>query len=131
MPTLVVTDEVGAGAAGSGTFLDELLTIAGGSNVAGNEGAGYPGVDREKIIALKPEVVLHLLPERPQRIVDEAKRFWASLPDVPAVKNGRVHYLTDASVMQPGLGVGQVAEMFADRIHPERSAQTETKSTKQ
>jgi iron complex transport system substrate-binding protein len=118
---LIVTDEGGAGVAGTGTFLDELLTIAGGENAAAGESPGYPGVDREKIIALKPDAVLHLLPEKPARIVGEARRYWASLPDVPAVKNGRLFYLTDASVMQPGLGVGDVAAMFADCLHPDRT----------
>jgi iron complex transport system substrate-binding protein len=120
--TLVVTDEVGAGVAGSGTFLDEILTIAGGANAAAGEGSGYPGVDREKIAALAPEVVLHLQPDKPARVVEEAKRFWASMPNVPAVRNERVHFLTDRSVMHPGLGVGKVAELFADKIHPDRTS---------
>ncbi len=116
--TLVVTDEGGAGVAGTGTFLDELLTIAGGTNAAAGESPGYPGVDKEKILTLKPEAVLHLLPAKSDHAIAEAKRFWASLPEVPAVRNGRVYYLTDPSVMQPGLGVGNVAKMFADCLHP-------------
>jgi iron complex transport system substrate-binding protein len=127
--TLVVTDEVGAGAAGTGTFLDELLAIAGGTNAAAGEGAGYPGLDREKIVALKPEVVLHLLPEKAPRVIEEAKRYWSTMPDVPAVKNGKVHYLTEPSVMHPGLGVGDVAALFAQTLHPDRPAPT-TASTR-
>jgi iron complex transport system substrate-binding protein len=115
--TLVVTDEGGAGVAGTGTFLDELLTIAGGTNAAAGESPGYPGVDKEKILTLKPEAVLHLLPAKSAHSIEEAKRFWASLPEVPAVQSGRVYYLTDPSVMQPGLGVGNVAKMFADCLH--------------
>jgi iron complex transport system substrate-binding protein len=118
--TLVITDEVGAGAAGTGTFLDELLTIAGGTNAAAGEGSGYPGVDREKVVALKPDVVLHLLPDKPPTTVADAKRYWASMPDVPAVRDGRVYILTESSVMQPGLKVGDVAELFAARLHPHR-----------
>jgi iron complex transport system substrate-binding protein len=127
--TLVITDEVGAGAAGTGTFLDEILTIAGGENAAAGEGPGYPGVDREKISALKPEVVLHLLPDKPARVVEDAKRFWSSLPDVPAVKNGRVYVLTEASVMHPGLRVGDVAALFADKLHPDRPKPAPTRPT--
>jgi iron complex transport system substrate-binding protein len=88
--TLVMTDEVGAGAAGPGTFLDEILTIAGGANAAAGEGAGYPGVDREKIIALAPEAVLHLLPDKPERTVEDARRFWASLPECRRCATGGV-----------------------------------------
>lgn len=117
---LVVTDEAGAGVAGTGTFLDELLRIAGGENAAAGEGAGYPGIDREKIVALRPDVVLHLLPDKPAPILEEAKRFWASIPDVPAVVNHRVFILIEPSVMHPGLGVGRVARMFAEKLHPDR-----------
>ncbi len=120
--TLVMTDEGGAGVAGTGTFLDELLTIAGGANAAAGESPGYPGVDKEKILTLKPAAVLHLLPAKSAHAVEEAKRFWASLPEVPAVRDGRVYYLTDPSVMQPGLGVGNVAKMFADCLHPNAPA---------
>jgi iron complex transport system substrate-binding protein len=118
--TLIVTDEGGAGAAGTGTFLDDLLKIAGGTNAVAGEGQGYPGLDREKILALKPEAVLHLLPDKPAHAIADARRFWASLPGVPAVRNGRVYFLTDPSVMHPGLGVGDVAAAFADKLHPDR-----------
>jgi iron complex transport system substrate-binding protein len=125
--TLVITDEVGAGVAGAGTFLDEILTIAGGENAAAGEGPGYPGVDREKIAALAPDVALHLLPEKPPQVIEDAKRFWGSLPRVPAVRDGRVYFLTEPSVMHPGLGVGDVAEMFADKIHPDRADRIESR----
>ena len=39
----------------------------------------YPGLDREKIVSLKPEAVFHLLPEKPEPVVEEARRFWASM----------------------------------------------------
>jgi iron complex transport system substrate-binding protein len=121
--TLVITDEVGAGAAGTGTFLDELLTIAGGTNAAASEGHGYPGVDREKVIALKPDVVLHLLPDKPVSTIADVKRYCASMANVPAVRAGRVYILTESSVMQPGLKVGDLAELFAEKLHPQHRAQ--------
>jgi len=124
VPTLVVTDEGGAGAAGPGTFVHDLLTVAGGTNVVAAERKPYPGLDREKIVSLRPEAVLHLLPEKPAPVIEDAKRFWASMPEVPAVRNGRVYFLTDPSVMHPGLKVGDVAEQFAAMLHPERSTET-------
>ena len=123
VPTLIVTDEAGAGAAGPGTFLDDLLTIAGGRNVVADERKAYPGLDREKIVSLRPEVVLHLLPDKPQPLLDDARRFWDSMPNVPAVSNGRVYFLTDSSVMHPGLKVADVAEAFAAKLHPEVNRQ--------
>ena len=128
--TLVVTDEVGAGVAGSDTFLDELLTIAGGTNAAAGEGGGYPQIDREKILRLRPDVVLHLLPSKPAAMIQDAKGYWATMPDVPAVKNGKVHVLTEPSVMHPGLAVGDVAALFAEKLHPDRDRST-TRSSKE
>ena len=129
VPTLIVTDEGGAGAAGPGTFLDDLLTVAGGSNVVAAERKPYPGLDREKIVSLEPETVFHLLPDKPGPVVEEARRYWASMPDVPAVKHGRVHFLTGSSVMHPGLKVAEVAEQFADLLHPGRPPSSTTSVT--
>jgi iron complex transport system substrate-binding protein len=116
--TLVVVDVGGRSVAGPGTFLHDILTIAGGENAAADLGNAWPTVDREKIAQLRPEVVIHLLPAAPPQVLAQAKQFWAAMPDLPAVKNQKVHYLTDSFVLLPGYRLGDLAEQFALVLHP-------------
>jgi iron complex transport system substrate-binding protein len=116
--TLVVVDVGGRSVAGPGTFLHDILTAAGGENAAAELGNPWPTVDREKIAQLKPEAVIHLLPQASPQTKAQAEQFWAAMPNLPAVKNKRVHYLTDWFVLLPGYHLGDLAEQFALVLHP-------------
>ena len=115
---LVVVDVGGRSVAGPGTFLHDILTAAGGDNAAAALGNPWPTVDREKIAQLRPQVVIHLLPQASPQVRAQAEQFWAAMPDLPAVKNKRVHYLTDWYVLLPGYHLGALAEQFALILHP-------------
>jgi len=119
--TLLVTDDQDFALAGPGEFLDEALQIAGGQNAAAPLGKPYPEVDREMIMSLAPEVIIRLVPDgdkKPQ-VVEQGNRIWASMPDLPAVKNHRVYVLTDWYSELPGFRIGELAAKFADLLHPE------------
>jgi iron complex transport system substrate-binding protein len=116
--TLVVVDVGGRSVAGPGTFLHDILTAAGGDNAAAGLGNPWPTVDREKIAQMRPQAVIHLLPEASPQTKAQAEQFWAAMPDLPAVKNRKVHYLTDWFVMLPGYHLGDLAEQFAMVLHP-------------
>ena len=115
---LVVVDVGGRSVAGPGTFLHDILTAAGGDNAAAGLGNAWPTVDREKIEQLQPQAVIHLLPAAPPQVRAQAEQFWAAMPDLPAVKTKRVHYLTDWFVLLPGYHLGDLAEQFALVLHP-------------
>jgi iron complex transport system substrate-binding protein len=103
---------------GGGNYLDELLTIAGGKNVLAGGENSYPTIDRERLLALDPQVVLVLLPGASQQVVESTLRFWQSLPQLSAVRNGRVHILTDTDLLLPGFSVVKIARQFHERLHP-------------
>lgn len=103
--------------AGQGTFIDHLLTAAGGRNLAGDR-TGYPRYSWEEILALAPEVVIiaSMAGGYPEA---QLKGQWSRWPDIPAVKNGRVHVL-DASLFDrpvPRLADGLVE--LVRLLHPE------------
>ena len=50
-------------AVGRGTFLNELLTIAGGENVLPDTMAKYPKISKEYIIAKSPEIIIEVGPK--------------------------------------------------------------------
>jgi hypothetical protein len=62
--------------------------------------------------------VIHLLPGASPQELRQARQFWAEMPDLPAVKGRRVHYLTDPAALLPGYHLGDLAEQFALVLHP-------------
>lgn len=117
-PTLIARDEEGYALIAGDTFADDLLSIAGGKNVAGGMSMRYPNIDRERFVELAPQAIIQLLPGASPQVQDSAKRGWQKVPDVPAVKNGKVFILTDWFALQPGSHVGELAERMADVLHP-------------
>src|SRR5665213_144955 len=115
---LIVIGPEGSMVAGRDTFLSELLAIAGGQNAAGSLAARYPSIDREQILAFRPQVVLQLLPNASPQVQEQARRFWRQFPDLPALNDGRVIQLTDWYVMLAGCHAADTAERFADALHP-------------
>jgi ABC-type Fe3+-hydroxamate transport system substrate-binding protein len=103
-------------AVGRGTFLDELLKIAGADNIADTAGQSWPHLGIEYIIASAPEVILD-----GQMGTDPASPggFWSHYPTIPAVREHRVFSYPQNIVLHPGPRVWQSLEILARRIHPE------------
>jgi iron complex transport system substrate-binding protein len=117
VPALLVRDEDGFPLIAGDTFADDLLTLAGGKNVAADLGMRYPTVDAERVMQLAPHAVFQLLPGASPQVIERARSSWKKLLDLPAVKENRVYILTDWYVLQPGSHIGDLAEQFADKLH--------------
>jgi iron complex transport system substrate-binding protein len=117
VPTLLVLDEQHTFVAGPRNYLDDILTIAGGSNLASNLNKDYPTVDNELIVKLNPACIIQLLPDAPPQVVQAALARWASLPTVDAVKTGRIVIHTDPYVLLPSAHVADVCEKFEQALH--------------
>jgi iron complex transport system substrate-binding protein len=107
--------------AGKGTFINELIDIAGGTNIAGDSFSKYPQLGIEEVVSRAPEVILYtslnfeLTPE--QQI--KAKAMWEAYPSIPAVKDGRIYGLVADYVTLPGPRLTRGVEQMARAIHPE------------
>lgn len=89
--------------AGPRTFLDELLQRLGAVNAFGDAPIRYPEVGMEEIVARAPDVVIELRadpvpPDVAQRLVDD----WQALPQVPAVREGRIRVIAGDHILIPG-----------------------------
>ncbi len=106
-------------AAGRGTFLDELIEIAGGRNVV--KLGHYTSLNDEQVAQLAPQIIIDVVEDAWAGDADkvaERQRVWAKLA-VPAVRAGRVHVLPDSTVTIPGAHVGRTARKLAELIHPD------------
>jgi iron complex transport system substrate-binding protein len=115
--TLIVRDEKGNGVVGRGTFLDDLLEIAGGTNVV--ELNGWPSVDHEMIKAYRPDAIIVLLSDAPAQVEAEARRVIGTMTEVPAVKNGRVCVINAWHTQLASTHVAELARRMAGCLHPD------------
>ena len=109
---LFLTDFEIMGSAGAGTFIDQLITAAGGQNVAGKY-TGWVTLTVEGIISAEPDVIICQVPSSGQ---ERVRRFWGDLDDIPAVRDGRVYIISDDSWTIPGLHLAGFAEKLARMI---------------
>ena len=105
---------------GGGSFGDELIRDAGGSNIFGSNtsNGGYPQVSDESIIAAHPQIIV--LTEDPnyggQPQLVYQRHGWSS---VPAVQNKRVYAVTPDLVQRAGPRLVDGLEQLAKLLHPE------------
>ena len=71
---LIVRDARGEEVIGPDTFLDDLVTVAGGRNAAAGLGKRYPTIDRELLRSIDPDVILQLLPDATPQVLDRPAR---------------------------------------------------------
>ncbi|HEY8751086.1 MAG TPA: ABC transporter substrate-binding protein [Tepidisphaeraceae bacterium] len=127
VPALITISPSGTDLVGQNTFFDDILQAAGGENVVGGAHP-YLTLDREAISALRPRVILQLLPGRDAQTVAQARAAWNSLSDVPAVRDNRIIIWTEDYIMQPGPHLGEVAEKFAAALHPDVPSEPSTRA---
>lgn len=110
-------------ASGPGTVLDQMLVLAGGSNAASQTNTTAPTFDREKLVSLKPDVVLYFDPKgQPLAALGQEPRLADFLGlDIPAVKQNRIVIIDHPLAMLPTSTLDKTAGMMAKAIHPELS----------
>lgn len=106
---------------GGAGFLHEMLEIAGGTNVFADVGRESVQPSHETLLTRAPDVVLEIRATRPVADADVAREraAWATLPSIPAVRSGRIHFLNGEYLAVPGPRVGLATEAFARALHPE------------
>ena len=101
---------------GPGSFIDDLINLAGGVNVFATARKAYPTVSSEEIVRADPDVIVlgdSLYGTKIDSIV--SRPGWAALS---AVKNTRV-YAGLSVFSRPGPRLGEAALEYAKLVHPE------------
>ncbi len=107
--------------AGGTTFIDDLIEIAGGSNIARGALGKYPQLGLEEIIARQPEVIIDstLGPAFSETAAAERHDWWRQWDAIPAVATGRIYELDTDVLIRPGPRMSEAALILARAIHPE------------
>jgi iron complex transport system substrate-binding protein len=102
---------------GPGSFIDTLVTMAGGANDAHDAKSAYPQLGLEALVAADPQIIIlddAAFGATPDAV---AKRpGWASLT---AVKDHKVYPIDDSLVSRPGPRLADGLLAMAKLIHPE------------
>lgn len=101
-----------------GTFIGELLTLAGATNIFNNLAETYPKVSAEQIIESDPQVILAPGSHSDQLTakVIAARPGWEKLS---AVKNNAIHVVDSDIVSRAGPRVVDALEAIAKALYPE------------
>ncbi len=105
---------------GKGEFMDEMISVAGGENVA-SDITGWSEINEENIIKANPDVILYA-----KSVIDENNRTLAEIikgrggwDQITAVKEQRIVAMDDNLLSRPGPRVTQGLLEVAQAIYPD------------
>lgn len=99
---------------GGKSFLNELISIAGGKNIFSEVQQTYPVVNDEAIIAANPKVIFISDAYKNGGEAIKARNGWQK---IDAVKNGQIFSLNADIISRPGPRIAQAAELLHQKIH--------------
>lgn len=104
--------------AGKNTFMNELLQMAGGHNIA-SELEGWPKMNQESVISANPDVIFvtyGFYIENAKEMVKQRE----SWKGIAAVKNRQVYDLDSDLINRPGPRIIEGLKQIATYLYPER-----------
>lgn len=109
-------------AAGPGSYLDELMTLAGGRNVAPAAGGPFPKISLEQVLAADPEVIFDMGDSMQGRAAAAGTRraklaLWANYAGLRAVRNRRVYDVSSDAFVVPGPRLVEAARALEALLH--------------
>jgi iron complex transport system substrate-binding protein len=108
---------------GPGSFINDMIALAGGVNVAANAKTAYPQLSAEEIIAQNPDLIILSdscsFFNNPGCVPVETIKTRKGWSAISAVKNEKVFPIDDNLVSRPGPRIVDGLEAAAKLIHPE------------
>ena len=103
---------------GLGSFIHQLLELAGGDNIAKDAGKAYPRLNLEVVLHKDPEILLFPSMEGNEQAATDLTQ-WTRWTTMTAVKNRRLHFVPWTLISRPGPRLVQGLSALAKAIHPE------------
>jgi len=102
-----------------GSFLAELVEIAGGHVVVPPAKSGYGRLAKEDLLAIDPDIILDFIHGPKSGLAGDPKEAWREMPELKAVRGHRIHEVDQDFVPHASQRIVLTAELFAKMIHPE------------
>jgi iron complex transport system substrate-binding protein len=109
-------------ASGGVGFLSDMLEVAGGTNVFADVKMQAVQASTEQVLARRPDVILETRAANsawPSGDRQAELNVWNALGSIPAVRNGRVLFLFDDTIVIPGPRVVEGTAAMAKALHPD------------
>lgn len=117
-------------AVGAGTFLHELIEMAGGINLGAQAAGSWPQLGLELALGAEPEVIIDASMGSEEHVgTAGVTDFWKTFPSIPAVRDGRIYAHEEYHLLRPGPRMAEALETLARFIHPERFSQDSVAGT--
>jgi iron complex transport system substrate-binding protein len=103
---------------GPGSFIHQMIGVAGGVNVAAQAGVAYPRLSMETVLKEDPEVLIFPSGEV-ETVPRSEQQQWRRWDSLSAVKQQRFHEVSSNLLNRPGPRVIEGLEQLVRAIHPE------------
>jgi iron complex transport system substrate-binding protein len=106
---------------GKHDIYNELLSMAGGTNVYTDKLIRVPVVSAEGILQMNPDVIIDIFPEADDHHTDmtQLKQQWQQLEHVSAIKNDQLYFIEKDYATVPGPRIFDLLPDFTKALHPE------------
>ena len=104
--------------AGKGTYISDMIGIAGGENIGDQAGTGFPNFSTEVLVKDDPQV--YIADSGSMSKPGDIKQR-AGFAALTAVKDGHVYVIDDSTIARPGPRLAEGLLSLARYIHPEAS----------
>lgn len=102
---------------GPGSFMDAMIRLSGGTNVAADAESPWPQLSAEEIIDKDPQIII--LADSKYGVTAESVRERPGWEVITAVKEGAIYDIDDDLISRPGPRIVDGLEAVAKIIHPE------------
>lgn len=102
--------------ASAGTFIDDLITMAGCINIAGEETVKYPAYSMEEVLKRNPDVIFTVLmgSQRGKKV----RHLWEKWTSLEAVKNDRIYRIEPDIINRPSARIADGLEAIVRKLYP-------------
>ncbi len=111
---ILVFDREPVVAAGTGTFGDQILQLAGLENAVPRDAGAYPVLDIEQVLAMNPEVIIDVKIEAGSS--ETVLEYWRQFESLRAVESGRIVQLDDPVMMRPGPRIPEALDRLGQAV---------------
>lgn len=102
-----------------GSYLAELVELAGGHVVGVPTKIGYSKISKESLITLNPDIVIEMKMTTQQSSLAQARTEWNELPELRAVRSGKIFEMNQDYLLHCSQRMAESAELLLRTIHPE------------